>query len=96
MSESTATLDSTIAEFAPAVRRHLDDLPLDEVDDLTGGLEADLSEQASDEQGDLHLDDPASHASELRIRWPPDPQQFHPAATLSWTRRRIRRHHPAR
>ena len=66
MSESTATLDTTIAEFAAAVRRHLDDLPLDEVDDLTGGLEADLSEQASDEQGDLHLDDPASYAAELR------------------------------
>ncbi|MCS5721519.1 hypothetical protein N1028_01670 [Herbiconiux sp. CPCC 203407] len=66
MSESTATLDSTIAEFAAAVRRHLDDLPLEEVDDLTGGLEADLSEQASDEQGDLHLDDPASYAAELR------------------------------
>jgi hypothetical protein len=66
VSESTATLDTTIAEFAAAVRRHLDDLPLDEVDDLTGGLEADLSEQASDEQGDLHLDDPASYAEELR------------------------------
>jgi hypothetical protein len=66
VSESTATLDSTIAEFAAAVRRHLDDLPLEEVDDLTGGLEADLSEQASDEQGDLHLDDPASYAAELR------------------------------
>ncbi|WP_440709888.1 hypothetical protein [Herbiconiux sp. YIM B11900] len=66
MSESTATLDKSIAEFASAVRRHLDDLPLDEVDDLTGGLEADLSEQASDEQGDLHLDDPASYAAELR------------------------------
>ncbi|MDO9395790.1 MAG: hypothetical protein Q7T71_04535 [Herbiconiux sp.] len=66
MSEPTATLDTTIAEFAAAVRRHLDDLPLDEVDDLTGGLEADLAEQASDEQGNLHLDDPASYADELR------------------------------
>ncbi|WP_368496975.1 hypothetical protein [Herbiconiux sp. A18JL235] len=66
MSESTATLDKAIAEFAAAVRRHLDDLPLEEIDDLTGGLEADLSEQASDEQGDLHLDDPASYAAELR------------------------------
>ena len=35
MSESTATLDTTIAEFAAAVRRHLDDLPLEEVDGLT-------------------------------------------------------------
>lgn len=66
MSEQTATPDTSIAELAAAVRRHLDDLPLDEVDDLTGGLEADLSEQASDEQGDLHLDDPASYAAELR------------------------------
>lgn len=66
MSETTATLDRTIAEFAAAVRRHLDDLPPEDVDDLTGGLEADLSEQASDEQGDLHLDDPASYAAELR------------------------------
>ncbi|MGD8194146.1 hypothetical protein ACEXQB_006575 [Herbiconiux sp. P18] len=66
MSDTTATLDKTIAEFAAAVRRHLDDLPLEDVDDLTGGLEADLSEQASDEQGDLQLDDPASYAAELR------------------------------
>jgi hypothetical protein len=66
VSEPTATLDKTIADFAAAVRRHLDDLPLEDVDDLTGGLEADLSEQASDEQGDLHLDDPAAYAEELR------------------------------
>ncbi|GLK17312.1 hypothetical protein [Herbiconiux flava] len=66
MSEPTATLDKTIADFAAAVRRHLDDLPLEDIDDLTGGLEADLSEQASDEQGDLHLDDPAAYAEELR------------------------------
>jgi hypothetical protein len=66
VSESTATLDSTIAAFAAAVRRHLNDLPLEEVDDLTGGLEADLSEQASDEGGTLSLDDPAAYAAELR------------------------------
>ncbi|QJU52694.1 hypothetical protein SCB71_04930 [Herbiconiux sp. KACC 21604] len=66
MSEPTATLDKSITDFAAAVRRHLYDLPLEDIDDLTDGLEADLSEQASDEQGDLHLDDPASYAEELR------------------------------
>jgi hypothetical protein len=66
VSEPTATLDHSIAAFAAAVRRHLDDLPLEEVDDLTGGLEADLSEQASDEGGNISLDDPTAYAAELR------------------------------
>ncbi|MFB2584565.1 hypothetical protein [Herbiconiux liukaitaii] len=66
MSEPTSTLEPTIAAFAAAVRRHLDDLPLEEVDDLTGGLEADLAEQASDEGGHLELGDPAAYATELR------------------------------
>jgi hypothetical protein len=66
MSETTHTLDNTIAQFADAVRRHLDDLPVDDIDELTGGLEADLAEQAADHGGTLQLGDPALYATELR------------------------------
>ncbi|MFZ4895969.1 hypothetical protein ACL9RL_16115 [Plantibacter sp. Mn2098] len=66
MSERTAALDDTISTFAAAVRRHLDDLSAEDVDDLTGGLEADLSEQASDDGGRLDPGDPKAYADELR------------------------------
>lgn len=62
----TTTLRDEIATFAAAVRAHLDDLPADEVDDLTEGLEADLFEQAEDNEGALTATDPAEYASELR------------------------------
>jgi len=47
MTTMTAT-DPAIEEFATAVRAALGDLPADEVDDLTDGLEADLTERAAD------------------------------------------------
>ena len=50
----TQTLPSAaaIAVFAAAVRAQLSDLPADDVDDLTDGLEADLTEQAADAAAD--------------------------------------------
>ena len=60
----TLSIDPAIAAFASAVREALDDLPADDIDDLTGGLEADLSEQAAD--GGPALADPVAYADELR------------------------------
>lgn len=59
-------LDDRIRTFAHSVRAHLDDLPADEVDDIIGGLTADLAEQAADAGGALELGDPSGYAAELR------------------------------
>lgn len=63
----TATLNITteITEFARRVREHLGDLPAEEVDDLTDGLEADLAEAFS-ESPSAGLPDPRAYALELR------------------------------
>jgi len=60
----TLSIDPAILAFASAVREALDDLPADDIDDLTDGLEADLSEQAAD--GGPALADPVAYAAELR------------------------------
>lgn len=60
----TARLHSEVAEFAAAVRARLSDLSPDEIEELTGDLEADLQERL-DETG-AELDDPAAYATELR------------------------------
>jgi hypothetical protein len=59
------TLSHPVGEFARAVRAALADLPADEVEDLTDGLEADLEERASDEESP-DFGDPIAYASELR------------------------------
>jgi hypothetical protein len=59
-------LDTRISAFAVAVRARLDDLDPEDVDDLTGGLEADLQEEAADHDGALALGDPVRYADELR------------------------------
>ncbi len=63
MNTSTATPE--IVAFARGVRAALADLPAEEVDDLTEGLEADLAESLAD---DLRrtLPDPEVYAAELR------------------------------
>ncbi len=63
---SAATLASpAIADFPAAVRAALADLTPDEIDDLTDGLEADLTERLAD--GDtVELGDPVAYAEELR------------------------------
>jgi len=60
----TLSIDPAILTFAAAVRDALDDLPADDIDDLTDGLEADLNEQAAD--GGPALADPVAYADELR------------------------------
>lgn len=63
------TADGTreaVHEFAQAVRDALSDLPADEVDELTDGLEADLFERAADGGGTDAFGDPALYADELR------------------------------
>lgn len=63
----TATINITaeITEFAQKVREHLADLPADEVDDLTDGLEADLAESFA-ERPDFDFPEPGAYALELR------------------------------
>jgi hypothetical protein len=62
---TTSTLNP-VAEFAAAVRHALADLPADEVDELTDGLEADLAERADDADGSHDFGDPVAYADELR------------------------------
>jgi len=62
---TTTFIDPLILAFAEAVRLELDDLSAEEIDDLTEGLEADLSDQAAD-AGAPSLGDPAEYAAELR------------------------------
>jgi hypothetical protein len=62
---TTLTDAATWQIFATAVRSALSDLPKDEVDDLTDGLEADLAERADDPLAPA-LGSPADYAAELR------------------------------
>jgi hypothetical protein len=76
---TTATLDT--AAFARAVRAALSDLPPEELDDLTDGLEADLAERASDEDS-ADFGDPVAYANELRASAGLDPRSRERASTL--------------
>ncbi|MCW2751357.1 MAG: hypothetical protein JWR83_2467 [Aeromicrobium sp.] len=62
---NTSTVAPEIVKFAAAVREALADLPEEERDELTDGLEADLSESLAE---DLRrtLPDPIAYAAELR------------------------------
>jgi hypothetical protein len=57
-----------VSAFVAAVRGRLDDLAPDEVEELTGGLEADLAEALSghDESPRERFGDPVAYADELR------------------------------
>ena len=65
MNATTVDITADIAAFAEQVRGQLADLPADEVDDLTDGLEADMAEAFADSPGH-ELPEPASYALELR------------------------------
>ncbi|GAB4068257.1 hypothetical protein GCM10028777_26660 [Angustibacter speluncae] len=56
------------SSYAAAVRAHLDDLAPEVVEELAGGLEADLLDQAEESSDPLtgRLGDPAAYAAELR------------------------------
>ena len=58
----------TVAAYVREVRAELADLPIEDVDDLTGGMEADLTELAAECGGDLagRLGSPKVYAAELR------------------------------
>lgn len=60
-----STIAPEIVAFAKSVRDALSDLPAEEIDDLTEGLEADLAESLAE---DLRrtLPDPVAYAAELR------------------------------
>lgn len=62
----TTPVRDDIRAFAAAVRSHLDDLPVDEVDELLDGLEADLSDQAAEAGEHFETPDAANYAAELR------------------------------
>ena len=72
MSETTvrfpAGVAGGVAAYVSQVRVELADLPAEDVDDLTGGMEADLSELAAESGGDLigRLGSPSRYAAELR------------------------------
>ncbi len=58
--------DSTIANFAAAVRAELADLPKREIQELTDGLEADLHDRLMEEGEAFDLGSAAAYATELR------------------------------
>lgn len=60
--------DEDVRAYVAAVRAWLADLPADEVEDLTAGMEADLAERAAESGGTLGqlLGEPESYAAELR------------------------------
>ncbi len=62
---TTSTVAPQIAAFARAVRDALADLPEEERDELTEGLEADLSEAYAEDLSNT-LPDPVEYAAELR------------------------------
>ncbi len=63
---TATTVPADIAYFARRVRRALSDLPAEEVDELTDGLEADLAESFAEDLR-RELPDPAAYADELRV-----------------------------
>jgi hypothetical protein len=74
---TTALPGSEVAAFASAVRAALADLPPEELDELTDGLEADLAERAAD--AGENLGDPVAYAEELRAAagYPPRSARSH-------------------
>jgi len=62
---STATVPAEITRFAEQVRAELADLSVEDLDDLTEGLEADLAESLEEDPA-RELPDPVAYAAELR------------------------------
>ncbi|NAZ83363.1 hypothetical protein GTR02_16200 [Kineococcus sp. R8] len=87
----------SVAQYVDAVRAALDDLPAETVDDLVGGLEADLAESVAEsvaESGDdvrQRFGPPAVYAAELRSAagLPPRGRRATPVAAV------LRRQWPA-
>ncbi|MDQ1289470.1 MAG: hypothetical protein QG622_3036 [Actinomycetota bacterium] len=69
---NTPILPPGVAAYVAAVRAHLDDLTNDEIDELTGGLEADLDDALGEVSEDGNSPEerfgpPAVYAAELRM-----------------------------
>lgn len=66
--ESAAARSADVRAYVTAVRTWLADLPADEVEDLTAGMEADLDERAAEtgERLGVLLGEPEAYAAELR------------------------------
>jgi hypothetical protein len=86
MTASTTELTGAeVVAFATAVRAALSDLPPDELDELTDGLEADLTERAAEApDAEAGLGDPVAYAEELRAAagYPPRSARSHLGGTL--------------
>jgi hypothetical protein len=78
----TTTALHPVDDFARAVRAALSDLPADEVEDLTDGLEADLAERASD-QDSPDFGDPVAYANELRSAAGLPPRESNGSSSVS-------------
>ena len=78
----TTTTLHPVDDFARAVRAALADLPADEVDDLTDGLEADLTERAADEESP-EFGDPIAYANELRSAAGFPPRSSHRSSSMA-------------
>ncbi|MDA4894853.1 hypothetical protein PFZ55_49135 [Streptomyces sp. MS2A] len=66
MNDTTLSAADRIRAFSERVRAELSDLGEEEIEDLAGGLVADLTEQAADGGGEIALGDPVAYAQELR------------------------------
>ncbi len=81
-----------VPSYVAAVRARLDDLAPDEVEELTGGLEADLAEALAgfDETPRQRFGDPAAYADELRASADLPPRQYVPSAGIGGALRDMR------
>jgi hypothetical protein len=85
MTTATRLPATEVATFAGAVRTALADLPPDELDELTDGLEADLAERLEESpDAAAGLGDPLAYAEELRAAagYPPRSARSHLGDTL--------------
>lgn len=86
-----------VADYVASVRAALRDIGPEEVEDLTGGMDADLAELLAERGGALadHLGQPTAYAVELRqaAGLPPEPEAVAPRRVDPgewWSRRRSR------
>jgi hypothetical protein len=95
----SAEVEEDVRAYVLAVRAWLGDLPADEVEDLTAGMEADLAERAAESGGPLGglLGQPEAYAAELRSAagLPSRVEVVVPDAVPSepWTQRLVRDAH---
>lgn len=87
----TTYVSADIERFAAAVRENLSDLSAEEVEELTGGLEADLAEELNERPADSDLRDPEGYALELRMAAGLPPRQAPKQKSISGIIAAVRR-----